>query len=156
MKDKCCGGCSRRRFLVSSTKAVLGAALSAEILNSCNKLPTEIIGDDEQKIATIDLSLYTELKQVGGSAQISGIEENPLIAYRKSETEIVVVYSLCTHEGFLMYDLPDKDGIIVCPNDGAKFDLKEYGKALSPELTTLDLTRYYAILNGNTLDIYKR
>jgi nitrite reductase/ring-hydroxylating ferredoxin subunit len=155
MSKECCGGCSRRRFLVSSTKAVLGTAFTVEILSSCNKTPDEIVGDDEQKIASIDLTLYTELKQVGGSVKIYDIENFPLIAYRKSETEIVVVYSACTHQG-VEVDLPDAEGIITCPQDGAKFDIKEYGKALSPAITTLDLTRYYAILNGDTLTIYQR
>ncbi len=155
MKGKCCGGCSRRKFLVSSTKAVLGAALSAEVLSSCNKMPANIIGDDEQKIGNVDLNLYTELKQIGGSARIPDIEEFELIAYRTSEDEVVVLSTLCTHKNFPV-ELPDENGIIMCMNDGAQFDAKHNGKALSPELTILDLKSYYSILEGNTLTIFHR
>lgn len=149
--------CSRRKFLVSSTKAALGAAVSAELLSSCNKKPAEIIGDDEERIAIIDLNNYTELKQIGGSVKIYDIESFPLIAYRKSETEIMVVYSACTHQQFEV-EKPDQDGIIVCMNDGATFDIKQNGKALSPAITPLDLKSYYTILNveKNTLSIYER
>ncbi len=154
MSIKCCGRCSRRKFLISSTKAALGAAVSAELLSSCNKTPIDIIGDDEQKIGTVDLNQYTELKQVGGSARIPDIEEFELIAYRKSEDEVVVFSSLCTHKNFPV-ELPNKDGIIVCMQDGARFDIKENGKALSPDLTTLDLKHYEAILNGNKISVFE-
>ena len=148
--------CSRRKFIISSTKAALGAAISAELLNSCNKKPANIIGDDEEKIGIVDLTLYTELQVVGGSARIPDLEEDyQLIAYRKSEDEIVVFSELCTHQGFPV-ELPDENGIIICMNDGAQFDAKQNGKALSPDLTTLDLKSYYSILEGNTLTIFRR
>ena len=147
--------CSRRKFIVSSTKAALGAAISAELLSSCNKKPANIIGDDEQKVGTVDLNLYTELKQIGGSARIPDLEDFELIAYRKSEDEMVVLSSLCTHQG-VPVELPNENGIIMCPGDGAYFDAKQNGKALSPELTTLDLQSYYSILEGNTLTIFRR
>ncbi len=155
MTIECCGKCSRRKFLISSTKAALGAAVSAELLGSCNKTPSEIIGDNEKKIAERDLDLYTELKEIGGSAKLYDIESYPLIAYRKSESEVVVVYSICTHQGYEV-ELPDENGEMECPHDGAKFDIEENGVSLSPELTTLSLKQYYAILNGNKLSIYER
>lgn len=156
MQKKQCQ-CSRRKFLISSTKAALGAAVSAELLSSCNKKPANIIGDDEQKIGTVDLNdpLYTELKQIGGSARIPDLEEFELIAYRKSEDEVVVLSELCTHQG-VPVGLPDENGIITCPQDGAEFDAKENGKALSPEITPLDLKSYYSILEGDVLSIYRR
>ena len=149
--------CSRRKFIVTSTKAALGAALSAELLSSCNKKPANIIGDDEQKIATIDLNdpLYTELKQIGGSTKILDIEEYALIAYRKSEDEVVILSELCTHQG-IPVELPDENGIITCMNDFAQFDAKQNGKALSPDITPLDLKSYYSILEGDVLSIYRR
>lgn len=147
--------CSRRKFIVSSTKAALGAAMSSELLSSCNKKPANIIGDDEQKIGIVDLTLYTELQHIGGSARIPDLEEDyQLIAYRKSEDEIAVFSELCTHKNFPL-ELPDKNGIITCMNDGAEFDAKQNGKALSPALTTLDLKSYYTILEGNTLTIFR-
>lgn len=154
MQKKQCQ-CSRRNFLISSTKAALGAAVSAELLSSCNKKPANIIGDDEQKIATIDIDLYAKLKQIGGSEKIPDIEEFELIAYRKSEDEVVVLSELCTHQG-VPVGLPDENGIITCPQDGAEFDAKENGKALSPEITPLDLKSYYSILDGNVLTIFRR
>ena len=149
--------CSRRKFIISSTKAALGAAISADLLSSCNKTPANIIGDDEQKIGTVDLndSLYTELKQIGGSARIPDIEEFQLIAYRKSEDEVVVLSELCTHQG-VPVELPNENGIIMCMNDGAEFDAKQDGKALSPAITPLALKSYYSILEGDALSIYRR
>lgn len=154
MQKKQCQ-CSRRKFLISSTKAALGAAVSAELLSSCNKKPANIIGDDEQKIATIDLDLYAKLKLIGGSEKIPDIEEFELIAYRKSEDEVVVLSELCTHQG-VPVGLPDENGIIKCPQDGAEFDAKQNGKALSPAITPLDLKSYYSILDGNVLTIFRR
>lgn len=124
--------CSRRKFLISSSKAALGAAVSAELLSSCNKKPANIIGDDEQKLGTVDLNIYTELKQIGGSARIPDLEEFQLIAYRKSEDEMVVLSEVCSHENFPV-ELPDENGIIVCMSHGALFDAKQNGKALSTE-----------------------
>ena len=149
--------CSRRKFLISSTKAALGAAVSAELLSSCNKKPANIIGDDEQKIGTVDLNdpLYTELQHEGGSARIPDLEEFQLIAYRKSEDEVVVLSELCTHKG-VPVELPDENGIILCMGDGAEFDAKQNGKALSPAITPLDLKSYYSILEGDVLSIYRR
>ncbi len=111
MAKKCCGGCSRRKFLISSTKAALGAAVSAELLSSCNKIPVDIVGDNEQKITTITTADYPELAQIGGSVKIFDIKQEPIIVYRKSETEVKAVYSSCTHKQFQV-ELPDKDGII--------------------------------------------
>ncbi len=156
LKKQC--QCSRRKFLISSTKAALGAAVSAELLSSCNKKPANIIGDDEQKIATIDLNdpLYTVLKQIGGSTKILDIEEYALIAYRKSEDEMVVLSELCTHQG-VQVDLPDENGIITCMSgDFAQFDAKQNGKALTPAITPLDLKSYYSILEGDILTIFRR
>ena len=149
--------CSRRKFIISSTKAALGAAVSAELLSSCNKKPIEIIGDDEEKIASIDLNNYPELKKIRGSEKIYDIESFPLIAYRKSEDEVIVVSSECTHQQFEV-ELPDENGIIICLGDGAYFDIKEDGKTLSPELAPRDLKSFYSVLNvkNNTLSIYKR
>ncbi len=155
MADNCCGRCSRRKFIVSSTKAVLGAAVTIELLNSCNTTPANIVGDNEKKIAIIDLTLYTELKQIGGSAKIYDIEEYPLIGYRKSETEIVIVYSACTHQG-VEIELPNEKGVAECPHDHATFDLNEEGKALLPDITNLALKSYYGILNEDSLTIYEK
>ena len=156
MEKKQCR-CSRRKFIISSTKAALGAAISGELLSSCNKKPENIIGDDEEKIGTVDLNdpLYSVLKQIGGSTKIFDIEEYALIAYRKSEDEMVVLSELCTHQG-VPVELPDENGIIICNGDGANFDAKQNGKALSPDITPLDLKSYYSILEGNTLTIYRR
>lgn len=154
MEKKQCR-CSRRKFIISSTKAALGAAISGELLSSCNKKPQNIIGDDEEKIGTVDLDLYTKLKQIGGSARIPDLEDFELIAYRKSEDDVVVFSSLCTHKG-VPVNLPDENGIIICEGDWAEFDAKQNGKALTPDITPLALKSYYSILEGNTLTIYRR
>ncbi len=153
MKKKC--SCSRRTFIVSSTKAALGAAVCGNLLNSCNKMPPDILGDDENKLAIIDLKEYSELTQVGGAVKKLLEGENlELLIYRKSETEVVVVSSACTHMQFPV-DLPDGEGIITCMNDGAKFDIKQGGKALSPEITSLDLKGYNCFLSGTILTIFQ-
>lgn len=153
MENKC--KCSRRKFIISSTKAALGAAVCGNLLHSCNKKPVEILGDDESKLVTLDLNDYPALSKPGGAEKKFLDEENvELIIYRKSETEAIVVSVYCTHQG-VPVDLPDDDGIIRCPHDGARFDIKQGGKALSPELTTQDLKRYNCTLTGTILTIYQ-
>ncbi len=155
MEKKC--SCSRRNFLISSTKAALGAAVCSNLLNSCNKKPVDILGDDEAKLLTLDINLPPELATVGGAVKFSVAGQNPpltLLIYRKAEREFIVVSAACTHKG-IQVELPDQDGVIVCYGDGAKFDIKQGGKALIPSITPMDLKRYDCTLNGNTLTVYQ-
>ncbi len=153
MKKK---SCSRRSFVIDLSKMTLGAALYAYVLQSCNKTPAEIFGDDEETLKTINVKNdYPELSEIGGSVYIElGTGSYPLVAYRKSTTEIVVVTSECTHQS-VQVDLPDKTGVLQCPGDGALFDMSKGGKAITPNVTPMDLKKLNALFSGDTLTVYK-
>lgn len=152
MNKKCT--CSRRNFISSSTKAVLGAAVCSNLLGSCNKTPVDIIGDDENKILSINIDSFPDLMQIGGFTKhrIPSLS-HPILLHRKSETEVIALMSACTHKG-VEVELPDSNGISTCPGDGARFDIKSGGKALSPSITTLNLKKFDCIFDGKVLTIY--
>ena len=148
-----CKCMSRRQFLISSSKATLGAAATAACLHSCNKKPEDILTGSETAIKTIDLTApdYVDLLEVKGSAYVyvDGIDK-PLILYRDSETQIYAYSSECTHLS-VEVRLPNQDGILQCPGDGGTYNV--YGEVVGDPAPS-DLKGYTAILKGTIVDIY--
>jgi nitrite reductase/ring-hydroxylating ferredoxin subunit len=154
--------CSRRAFLERSVKHVIGAALAAGLIPSCNSVPNGVVGDDEQKLKTIDITdiYYDELAVVGGAANVwlnddvTG-ELLPLIGYRLSQTEVIVVSAICPHQHFVMrVENVEEGGILTCTNHLSSFDLTDKGATMGNSMSPVPLVVYPSILQGTLLTIF--
>jgi Rieske Fe-S protein len=107
---------SRRKFgRRIITLVVIGAGL--QILQT-DSAQTEIR-------VTIDLedSRYSALRKVGGSMKILPEGSfDPVIIVHLSEHDFVAFSSACPHRACEV-DLPDADGIVLCPCHNSTFDL---------------------------------
>lgn len=148
-----CKCISRRKFLLSSSKVTLGAAATVACMNSCNKIPANIITRSKTPLKSIDLTApdYEELQKIKGAAYVyvDGMDK-PLILYRDSETKIFAYSSECTHLG-VEVRLPNQDGLLQCPGDGGTYDV--YGR-VAGDPAPQDLKGFTAVLNDNIIDIY--
>ncbi|MDA0336349.1 MAG: Rieske (2Fe-2S) protein [bacterium] len=73
---------------------------------------------------TIDLAdpRYEALHKVGGAIRVVPQGSfDPVIVVRLSEEEFVAYSSTCPHRGCTV-DLPDEDGIVLCPCHDSTFD----------------------------------
>jgi nitrite reductase/ring-hydroxylating ferredoxin subunit len=155
--------CSRRAFLERSVKHVIGAALAAGLIPSCNTVPNGVVGDDEHKLKTIDITdiYYDELTVVGGAANVwlnddvTG-ELLPLIGYRLSQTEVIVVSAICPHEHFVMrVENVAEGGVLTCTNHLSSFDLHDNGATMGNSMSPVPLVVYPSILQGSLLTIFE-
>ena len=120
---KPCEGClSRRQALSTGAQLGLGVAAVAAI-SAC--------GGDSKKngnpgstvptasgLATLDFATYPNLQTTGGSYRLN-INGNPVSVTRMSDTSVVAVVAVCTHQGATLGDV--SGGSMSCPRHGATF-----------------------------------
>jgi nitrite reductase/ring-hydroxylating ferredoxin subunit len=154
--------CSRRAFLDRTVRHVIGAAIAAGTIPGCNQTPQGVVGDDEEKIKTVDITdiYYDELLTVGGAANIwlneplTG-ELLPLIGYRLSEAAVIVVSAICPHQRFVMrVENVEAGGVLMCTNHLSKFDLYRDGAPIGNSMSPVPLVVYPSILQGTLLTIF--
>ncbi len=114
----------RREFLWTAASLLgLGLCLPAvlNILQGCSsetKQPSET-----GETVELDISTVPELQRVGGAVKRTFGNHNggrPVLIIRLSETEFIVLSTVCTHQGAEV-NLP-RGGVITCPHHGAEFD----------------------------------
>ena len=155
--------CSRRGFLGHSLKSIIGAAIAAGALEGCNRAAQGIIGDDEIKIKTIDITdvYYNLLGTIGAAVNIWLNDETtgellPLIGYRLNETRVLVFSAICPHQYFVMrLENIDGDGVLLCTNHMSRFDLRREGAVMEGGVSPVPLVIYPTILQDTLLTIFK-
>ncbi len=137
--------CTRREFFVGAAKvaAVVGVATILA--------PHAEAGEKKATSINVDLAnpVNAPLAKVGGAIMVDNPKtpKDKIILYRKSNTVVTAVSSLCTHaDGPLT--LPDANGIMTCPWHKATFNLD--GKVIKGP-TSKPLKKYSATINGNSV-----
>ncbi|HJP31611.1 MAG TPA: Rieske (2Fe-2S) protein [Candidatus Latescibacteria bacterium] len=110
---------------------------------------------------TIDLEepRYEPLLQIGGAVKVTPEGSyDPVIIVRLSEEDFTAYSSTCPHFSCEV-DLPDANGIVLCPCHGSLFDLRgrhiegPAGTDLSP--VPLEVTRPTAVRSSGWSEIKK-
>ncbi|MCX6109869.1 MAG: Rieske (2Fe-2S) protein [Proteobacteria bacterium] len=120
---KPCDGClSRRQALSNGAQLGLGVAAVA-VISACGH-ESKKNGDPgttvptASGVATLDFATYPNLQTTGGSYRLN-INGNPVSVTRMSDTSVVAVVALCTHEGATLGGVSGAS--MTCPRHGATF-----------------------------------
>ena len=118
-------GIGRREFIEKSgCLAVCTLGFGAITISCGNKKSGNPVQSSDGTTFTIDLTdpKNAALLNAGGALKfnISG-QTKPVIVLRKSDTEVLALSSICTHQGNEV-GLPS-GGVMTCPAHGSVFDL---------------------------------
>ncbi|MBD3344395.1 MAG: Rieske 2Fe-2S domain-containing protein [Chitinivibrionales bacterium] len=138
----------RRTFLRNSGAALLVTG-SVGFFAGCTN------GDDDSNpaggsSAGIDISeqQYQALQTVGNGV-VTTYNDREIALYRKSESEIVALSAVCTHQGCIVES--PANGTIDCLCHGSQFNAETGAVIQGPASTSLQ--QYTATLTGNQLVI---
>lgn len=109
---------SRRKFGGRVLKLVLASSGVAGLL--------QIEGARAQVHLTVDLTdpKYTALQTVGGAVRLTPEGSfDPVIIVRIADDDYAAYSSTCPHRNCLV-ELPDEDGIVLCPCHVSTFDIR--------------------------------
>jgi Rieske Fe-S protein len=147
----CDEGCTRRKFLASAAALAAGGALTSLVGCGSPSANHLLEGGQAEPIA-LSLADYPALQQVGGAITMTaGAHGGRMVVYRRSETEVVAVSSVCPHQGCIVnYTGSTGETPFVCPCHGSAFGAEG---ELRRGPATRGLTRYAATLSGDRVVI---
>ncbi len=114
----------RREFIEKSGALAVCSLGFGALLVSCGKKSNNPIQPSDGTTFTIDLTdpKNAALQNAGGALKFSVPgQPKPVIVIRKSDTEVLALSSVCTHQGNEV-GLPSGN-TITCPAHGSVFDL---------------------------------
>lgn len=155
---------NERRDFLKKIGAIVGVSISlpviSSVISSCEQ-DENPIPQPPKELTEIDLNRYPSLNTVGGSVKIllPGKNNNhPIILYRKSENEIVVLSSICLHAGCEV-NLPQAGKIeLRCPCHFVIFSAEDGSILTNPisgEWSGVPLDKFDVIEFDKTKNILK-
>ena len=139
----------RRKFLIKSASAAIGAPFAAGILFSCGQPQSKTT---PPRTVTLDVSQPSNaaLATINGGVKItvSG-EQQPVMVTRVSQTQVAAFSTKCTHLGCEV-GLPSASGLITCPCHGSTYSIE--GHVLGGPAQS-NLPVYAATLSGTIITI---
>ena len=145
---------NRRAFIEKSAVLALGT-LATGILSRCKDSGTDSKEEDtppEEYQIDLTLEANAALNDVSGALKfdVEGYSK-PIIVIRSTETEVIALSSVCTHNACEV-ELPNANNEIVCNCHGSKFDLEGNVLQSPPGITSQSpLEEIPATLDGNRI-----